>query len=158
MTTPQITIVPLGTVYIVSDKGFIASLLGLGDTPWHLVAPTANDIGDRVLHMEALIEKAHLIFASNRAETSNWTAPSISLDLPAPSKGIEDLTLDRLGLPSAHLWRLKKAGVGTVGELCGLTKDRLSIMPGVGPALVNKAIECLATHGLRLTGKVGQTA
>ena len=165
MTTPQITIVPLGpaygNAYIVSDKGFISSRLGLGDTPWHILAPTTADIGDRVKRMEDLISKVLKTDKPEKIETVHQfaetsTGPTtVSLNLPAPSKPVNDLTLDGLGLPPAHLWRLKKAGVSDVGSLCGLTAAALSALPGVGPAMIMRIIERLAANGLRLTEKVG---
>ncbi len=52
----KIEVINADGAYVVSDGGRIARTLGLGDdTPWHLVAPTADHIPSRVQQMEALL-------------------------------------------------------------------------------------------------------
>ena len=176
----KIEVINANGVYVVSDGGLIAKTLGLGSEEWHMVAPTANHIPDRIERMEALLGRLPAGKGSDTAgmrdafaqPTNGAAAPKAKTPRakkkakakpatkakPIPggaavgSLSIRDLVGKKL--MGTHVARLEKVGIKTVSQLCGKTADDLRGVKGVGPKMVKVLEASLKSRKLRLAAVV----
>ena len=65
-------------------------------------------------------------------------------------KVLASMTLESIPLSGRIRHHLFKAGVYTIGELCGFTEDELIRWRNLGPTSVAKIRRCLASYGCEL--------
>lgn len=154
MTAPmqnKVTVRRVHDVFVISDEGIIAKLLGMEPTEWHQIAPTAALVGDRVERMERLIADA--LSRSGGSVISENPAC-----LPQANSGAAVDDLDSLGLRPPHLARLRNAlavhGITRVSQLAGCTESWLREQRGIGPSIIKAIKKTLKSRGIRLAMRV----
>ncbi len=161
MRNGKFTIHRIGDAFVVSDDGRIAAQLGLEErTEWHIVAPHAGLLGDRIDRMGRLLEAitkrttTDLItdvttVTTGSTATTTATPMNVQIQLPVPGSKA-DRPIDDLPAAPQVRWRLRKAGIETIGQLAGLSTDELAALPGVGPRIVAAVETGMAELGYRL--------
>jgi len=167
----KLTIALVGNVHVISDDGRIARLFQLpGGVAWEMAVEAPSQLAERVRQMEGLLEEAEKraaqglipIPGAGSGYVSDSGGGSSMLTSFTASGGTGKLTIDPPGtapiesLPirRRYTWRLKKAGITTIGQLAGMTEKQLSEMPGIGEAVVKQAKRGMAKLGIRLAKKV----
>lgn len=165
MKNGKFTIHRLNDVFVISDDGRIARMLGLGDTEWHLVAPNAELIGDRIDRMARLLDAAkesralELIDSALDASVPCTTAadPPTSIQFHIPTKESQaDGPIETMKISGHVATRLRNAGIKTLGQLVGYSADELLALRGVGETVliaVEKGLRGMK-KGYRLKQKV----
>ena len=166
--TRKLALIQTNGVFIVSDDGAISQSLGLGETPWHLVATTAVELEIRIAQMNKLIDDAEArtadVFEQQPGDASALVADGVlisytgngnggtkvHLNLPGAGSPAGSADIDTLGLKYQQVWRVRKAGVSTVGQLVGYSEEELLGLPGVGKGLVRALVAALDAKGYRL--------
>lgn len=163
----KLTLIQTDGIFIVSDDGYISRTLGVTETPWHLVARNQEELAIRITQMNKLIEDAksraaigfNLVDGSTTvtsaaATTTATTAPGNGathrFNLPGKGTVAARADLDTLALKYQQLWRLRKHGIKTVGQLVGYSADELVALKGIGVGLVGRVETALAAKGYRL--------
>lgn len=158
----KFTVHRIGDAFVVSDDGRIAAQLGLEErVEWHIVAPHAGLLGDRIDRMGRLLEAVAkrttgnlmtdvtTVTAGATAITTAAAPMNVQIQLPAPGSKA-DSPIDDLPAAPQVRWRLRKAGVETIGQLAGLSTDELAALPGVGPRIVAAVERGMDALGFRL--------
>lgn len=162
----KLALIQIAGTYVVSDDGQIARMLGIGNTPWHLVATNERELAIRVEQMNELIEAATDRVAAKfdavdevtvRSDTAatNLTHTGnghhrIRFDLPGKGSVAGRAGIETLDLKPQHVWRLQKAGIKTVGQLVGYSEAGLVTLKGIGRGMVKAVVAALAEKGYRL--------
>ena len=89
-------------------------------------------------------------FGSMRATASSSPGAEVSFNVPGEKSVQGCQSVDVLPIKRRYTWRLKRAGVKTIGQLAGMTEEALSKTPGVGPAVVAQAKRGMEGLGYRL--------
>lgn len=164
MRNGKFTVERMGDIYVISDGGRIARVLGIKDgDEWQLVAPNALLVGDRIDRMEKLFESAkelravELIDSTMDAVASRTVAAQpTSIQFHIPTKGSKaDIDLNELPhLDGGAHYRLRQAGISTVGQLVGFSRDELLELRGIGETTVLAIEEAIRAPGYRLKQRV----
>ena len=162
MRNGKFTVHRIDDVYVVSDDGRIAAQLGLATiedrAEWHIVAPHAGLLADRIDRMSRLLEAVSKLTATGLlpepaasvgCTRTMGTPTRVSFQLPTPGSAA-DLPIDRLPANPQVRWRLKKAGITSIGQLAGFSPDELTALPGLGPRIVAAAEAAMGELGYRL--------
>lgn len=166
----KIEVIQVGGVYVVSDGGYIAKALGLGDVPWHLVAPSLTNVPERIQQMEQMLARVPCpegsisgAFYVDLTETPTKEKKKKKKIVRRktvkqgvlPANGLASMTIRELvgkKLLGTHVARIEKGlGAKTVGDLCQLTPADLLEVRGVGAKMVKTVEACLKKHNLKLS-------
>lgn len=156
----KLTVHRLNGSYVISDDGRIAKMLGLGTDEWHIVAPSAELVPDRLERMEGLIESAAKRAAapplvsgeiSVGETTTGTTQPPVRVSLQLPSIGSQaDKSINTMDITPQAWRRLREQGIKSIGQLAGFSRDELLALPGIGARVVDRAEAAMSKLGYRL--------